>query len=247
MPKVSVIIPTFNRKNMLKEAIDSILAQTYSDFELIIVDNCSTDGTERMVAGYHDERIRYFRNSNNGIIAVNLNYGIKRARGEYIALCDDDDIWMPDKLSKQVASLDAEPSIALGSTNAIDFDEKGDHGVHFSDTGDRYISSTAILYKNPIVQSSVLLRRSALDKTGLFSEDPAYFSVEEFELWLRLFKSYKGIVLAEPLMKYRTHSGVHRTQGLDHLNRLKCVVDDLHKKGVIGFSVYSKFTVKYYA
>ena len=102
--KVSVIIPTFNREHLLKETMEYILNQTFKDFELIIVDNYSSDNTENAVKSYNDKRIRYFKNQNNGVIAVNRNFGIKKARGEFITFCDDDDLWLPQKLEKQLLS-----------------------------------------------------------------------------------------------------------------------------------------------
>ena len=91
--KVSVVVTTYNRAHIVTEAIESILNQTFGDFELIIVDNYSNDNTEEVIKSYKDERIKYFKNRNNGIIAVNRNYGISKAQGEYIAFCDDDDLW----------------------------------------------------------------------------------------------------------------------------------------------------------
>ena len=100
--KVSVIVPTYNRAHLLKKTIESILSQTYTDLELIVVSNYSTDNTDDMVKSYKDDRIKYFKNQNNGIIAVNRNFGIRKSTGEYIAFCDDDDTWLPNKLERQV-------------------------------------------------------------------------------------------------------------------------------------------------
>jgi len=91
-PCVSVIVTTFKRVKLLSETLDSILAQTFTDFELIVVDNISEDGTREYVTGIADSRVRYFRNANHGVIAVNRNYGIRQSEGKYIAFCDDDDL-----------------------------------------------------------------------------------------------------------------------------------------------------------
>ena len=96
-PLVSVILITYNRECFLKETIDSILAQTYRNFELIIIDNFSDYDFNALVNSYHSNKIRAFQNQNNGIIAINRNFGIERARGNYLAFCDDDDIWYPNK------------------------------------------------------------------------------------------------------------------------------------------------------
>ena len=112
MPNVSVILPAFNRVSLLGRAIDSILSQTYSDFELIVVDDCSTDNTEQFVAelASKDGRIRYIKHSENSGVATARNTGIDLSAGRYIAFQDDDDEWLPDKLERHVAILDSLPN-----------------------------------------------------------------------------------------------------------------------------------------
>ena len=104
-PLVSVIVTTYNRKEYLKETIDSILNQTYKNFELIVVDNYSDFDFLTYIKSFNDNRIRAFQHHNNGIIAVNRNIGIKKAYGEYIAFCDDDDYWVDKKLEYQVNNI----------------------------------------------------------------------------------------------------------------------------------------------
>ena len=108
-PKVSVIITTYNRATLLPRAVDSVLAQTYSDYEVIIVDDCSSDNTQEVIAGFHDPRIRSFRHETNMKQSTAINTGIANARGEYFALLDDDDEWLPFKLEEQAAVLDEAP------------------------------------------------------------------------------------------------------------------------------------------
>lgn len=249
MVKVSIVVLTFNRKKMLKETLDSILGQTFKDFELIVVDNCSVDGTDKFVKSYKDKRIRYFRNQNNGIIAVNLNYGISKAKGELIALCDDDDLWMPEKLDKQVAVLKHHADVALVATNGINFDENGNHGLYVTRKRKTpFMSQAEVLVRNMIIQSSVLFRKSVLDEVGgPFNISPAYFTAEEFELWLRMLHSKKFYMLEEPLVKYRTHGGAYRSRGVKGLNIGKKIVDDLYQKGYISKKNYSLFMLRHYA
>lgn len=245
--KISVIVLTFNRKEMLKEALDSILGQSFQDFELIVVDNDSNDGTEKMMGSIKDPRIRYFRNQNNGIIATNLNYGIKKAIGEYIALCDDDDLWSKDKLQKQLQIMEDNPDLAMVATNGIEFDKDGDIGLMIrKKIKNPYLTQKNILIKNIIIQSSVLLRKRILDEVGLFRENPEYLSCEEFELWIRMLKNHDAYVLEEPLMKYRTHQRVFRTRGLKHHLILKRIIDDLWKEGYISRSNYLLAIAKHY-
>jgi len=244
---VSVIVLTFNRKDMLKETIDSILAQTFLDFELIIVDNCSIDGTEDFVLSYKDPRIKYFRNQNNGIIAVNLNYGISKASGEYIALCDDDDLWLPTKLEKQVAILNKEKDVGMVCANGITFNELGEEDIHITKKrNSNYITQKETLMKNIIIQSSAIIRKNILKEFGFFDTSPEYFTAEEFELWLKIMSKYKVYIIKEPLVKYRTHSGVFRSKGIKHLNICKKIVSDLYQKGFISKKNYLLFLARHY-
>ncbi len=244
---VSVVVLTFNRKNMLKETIDSILSQTFKDFELIIVDNCSTDGTEDFVLSYKDPRIKYFKNPNNGIIAVNLNYGIAKAQGKYIALCDDDDLWLPTKLEKQIDILNKENDIGMVCTNGITFNELGKEDIHITKKrNSNYISQKETLMKNIIIQSSAIIRKDILEEFGFFDVSPEYFTAEEFELWLKIMSKYNVYLIEEPLVKYRTHSGVFRSKGIKHLNICKKIVDDLYKKGFIPKTNYHLFLARHY-
>ena len=121
MPIVSVIVTTFNRCEMLGETIASIINQSFQDFELIIVDNMSQDGTEQFIKNIKDARIRYFRNPNFGIIASNRNYGIAKSRGFYIAFCDDDDLWKKNKLELQLNYLNKNPDVVMCYSQAESF------------------------------------------------------------------------------------------------------------------------------
>lgn len=96
LSSILIVVTTFNRVNLLSETIGSILGQTYTGFELVIVDNMSEDGAKEYVVGIADSRIRYYRSANNGVIAINRDFGIKQSMGKFIALCDDDDLWLSD-------------------------------------------------------------------------------------------------------------------------------------------------------
>ncbi|MBA7530747.1 UDP-Glc:alpha-D-GlcNAc-diphosphoundecaprenol beta-1,3-glucosyltransferase WfgD [subsurface metagenome] len=100
-PLISVVMPTYNHGRFIGDAINSVLNQTYRNLELIIIDNFSEDNTEKIVTSYKDDRIKYLKFKNNGVIASSRNYGIKHSRGEYIAFLDSDDVWLPEKLEKQ--------------------------------------------------------------------------------------------------------------------------------------------------
>lgn len=122
MSLVSVIMPTYNCGAFISESIDSVLAQTYTDWELIIVDDCSTDDTDRIVGSYHDRRIRYIRNAQNMGAALTRNRALREARGRYIAFLDSDDLWLPEKLEKQIAFMETN-GYAFSYHNYIEIDK----------------------------------------------------------------------------------------------------------------------------
>ena len=207
-PLVSVIVTTYNRKELLKETIDSITNQTFEHFELIIVDNFSDYDFFKHVKSFKDNRIRPYQNSNDGIIAINRNYGIKKAKGEYIAFCDDDDLWYPDKIQKQVLRL-------KNSNNKFTFSmqkEFGNTSIFSNRFGINPIpfrvktSTEALINNNCIPLSSVLLERSIINEVGFFNEEENFLAVEDNELWIRISKLYQIDFLPEVLVLHRNHN-----------------------------------------
>ncbi|MFH0861102.1 MAG: glycosyltransferase [Candidatus Altiarchaeota archaeon] len=210
MVKASIITITYNRSKLLKKMIDSILTQTFRDFELIIVDNFSTDDTESVVKSFADKRIRYFKNANNGILAINLNYGMKKAEGDYIAFCDSDDLWMPEKLEKQLAYLKRHPEYGLVYSNAWIIDENENQkgvilGKTHSQEGELFES---LLEGDFIPVLTVFMRRKVIDTVGFFNERHHIRPAEDYEFLLRASLHYKIGYIAEPLAMYREHSGM---------------------------------------
>lgn len=169
--KVSVIIPTYNRAHLVTQAIDSVLDQTFKDFKLIIVDNYSSDNTESVVKSYDNKRIRYFKNQNKGLIGINRNYGIKKSQGEYISFLDDDALWLPEKLEKQVKLLNSNQELGLVySDNYI----IGSNGNLLKDTYFHNVKPfrgnvfNEFLVANFICNLTVVVRKEALSKVGVF-------------------------------------------------------------------------------
>ena len=189
--KVSVIIPTYNRARLLTQAVDSVLNQTFKDYELIIVDNYSSDNTESVVKSYDDERIRYFKNQNHGLIGVNRNYGIQKSQGEYISFLDDDDLWLPGKLEKQVELLDSNPELGLVYS---DINIIGSNGNVLKDTYFHNVKPfrgnvfNELLVANFISNLTVMVRKEALNKVGMF--DLKYIIAQDYDLWLRIARDY---------------------------------------------------------
>ena len=198
-PRISVIIPAYNRARLLAEAIDSVLAQTHSDFELIVVDDGSTDDTPSLLDGY-GAGIRVFRQVNRGVSAAR-NEGIRMARGELIAFLDSDDLWLPEKLSAQTAFFNAHPESRICQTEEIWIR----NGVrvnprrrHRKPTGDIFLPSLQLCLVSP---SAVMLRRELFQEIGLFDESlPA---CEDYDLWLRVSRLYPVHLVETPLVVKR--------------------------------------------
>lgn len=188
-PRVSVIMPLYNAEKHLREAIDSILNQTFNDFEFIIIDDCSTDGTAAILDSYEDTRIIRLRNSQNLGIVGALNRGLDAARGDYIARMDGDDISLPARFQEQVAYFDAHPEVGLLGTKYIYIDEQGQflyNGIEAPPEPDtRGSVKWALLWKTAIQHPSAMIRREILEKHQLRYE-MEFFTAEDYELWARI-------------------------------------------------------------
>jgi glycosyltransferase involved in cell wall biosynthesis len=188
-PHVSIILPTHNGVRTIAKAIESIRAQTYADWELIIVNDGSTDNTREYLTRVceRDERIVVLENPSNLGIQKTLNRGLSVARGVYIARIDDDDIWIhSDKLHSQVAFLDQHPEYVLVGTNGTIVDERGQYlGTYHLPETDSDIRNR-MLFKNCFLHPSVLIRRSAVEVSGRYDERPSVQHIEDYALWLRI-------------------------------------------------------------
>jgi len=199
MINISVIVTTYNRPKLLKETLDSILNQTYVDFELIVVDNNSNYDFFKLIESFNDKRIIAYQNENEGVIAVNRNFGIKKSKGQYIAFCDDDDIWVKNKLERQ-AKIILNNNDDFISSNVFLFNKNIDNII--GKTNNRLVFSLIdLLNKNQINTSTVLAKKSTLLK---FNESDDYVTVEDYQLWLKLYQNkYKFSFIDTPLVYYR--------------------------------------------
>lgn len=198
-PSVSVIIPTYNRAHLIGRAIQSVLNQTYQDFEIITVDDGSTDNTEEVVRRFRDERIRYIRHQKNKGVAVARNTGVKASRAEYVAFLDSDDEWLAKKLERQMEIVkNAAPRIGVVYTGFWRI--KDNKRVYTPSSnikpkeGDIY---TSLLKGNFVGTSATLVRKECFGKAGMFDErlPPA----EDWEMWIRISKCYHFECIDEPL------------------------------------------------
>lgn len=216
-PKVSIVLNAYNGDPWIDECIRSVLGQTFEDFELIIIDDGSKDGTWDRINAYEDDRIRTFRQENRGIAAT-ANRGVGLARAAYVARIDQDDVMMPTRLERQFAYLESNPEVALVCTYAqLIYDR--------TISGDLYrapLSSKALhlrlVFECPIVQPSVVFRTDVFRKLGGYDEDKRIHGADDFELWTRMAHDHKLKCLAEPLTRYRVRpeSVSQSNKSIDH-------------------------------
>lgn len=217
MPKVSVIMPAYNAEKYIAEAIDSILAQTYTDYEFIILNDCSTDRTEEIILSFKDSRIVYLKNEENMGVAKTLNRGLSVARGEYIARMDADDISLPERFEKQVAWLDAHPQIGVLGSNVEIFDENGTVATGWSST-DPDQMKIDLFFSCGLAHPGVMMRRGVVQK----GYDPEYNGLEDYELWCRVAEEHGVTTLHDVLLRYRIHSSqVTKNPSAQYLQRMR--------------------------
>ena len=195
--EIATIIPTFNRKHTLQRAIDSVYDQKYISNEIIIVDDGSTDGTDEWIKKKYPQII-FLSQSNSGVSSAR-NLGIKAARSEWIALLDSDDEWLPEKLQKQVKSIESNPEYLCCHTNEIWIR----NGVQVNQMKKHQKYGGNIFFKSldmcRISPSSILFHKSILDQTGYFDESLTI--CEDYDLWLRISAKYPILYLDTPLIK----------------------------------------------
>jgi len=203
-PVVSVILPTYNRAAFLAAAVDSVLTQTFQNFELIVVDDGSTDATPDVVQAYSDQRLVYLRQNNYGRSAAR-NKAIGHARGSLIAFLDSDDEYLPGKLEMQVAFMREHPEIGMVYTSAICIDKDGNsiaYSYSASAKGSIY-KQVAFFVPITITLPTVMVRREVLEGTGLFDQEMSRF--EDTDLWRRIAKHYLVGAITTPTCRLRTH------------------------------------------
>jgi len=241
--KVSVIIPTYNRENFLKRAIRSVLNQTFQDFELIVVDDGSDDNTKEAVGSFNNDKIKYIYRENSGGGAKPKNAGIKIAQGNYIAILDDDDEWLPEKLEKQVRFLDEHQDIAVAGCNYFIKKEFEELGSFFFIKGTEFLKEYKIpeykdLFKRLLVTddmgpgSTMVYRKEVFEKVGLFDENLK--SGQDKEMRIRLAeKRCRFGFIREPLVIYNT--------GHNNISFLGLSIEEREKDWEYIFNKYRKY------
>jgi len=236
---ISIIIPTYNRASFLLDCVNSILNQTYTEFEIIIVSDGSTDNSKEEIAKLNDSRVKFIElDKNYGYPAKARNEGIKLSKGDFIAFCDDDDLWEKEKLEKQILKIN--------------------QGYNFIFTGYKYMDkSKSLLYEfylnfivgtiinnlhpkisylflsitNPIVNSSVLVQKSLISNI-LFNESISYRASEDYQLWIQIYDMSKPFYLRDELVLYRIHENNISSDFIANLNRCLLVFENFNSKNL---------------
>jgi glycosyltransferase involved in cell wall biosynthesis len=224
IPIITVLMPVYNGEKFLREAIDSILSQTFTDFELLIINDGSNDQSETIVKSYNDERIRYVCNSTNLKLIATLNNGLSLARGKYIARMDADDVSEPERLQVQFEHMEANPDCGLCGTDITILSKHEVVSSNWIKTGTHDALKYNLLMGNPFCHPTVMIRSEVLRSRGL-NYNPDHLHAEEYGLWIALSRSSRLANLNSKLLRYRLHdaqvSAVHRKQQLDTLRKIK--------------------------
>lgn len=202
--KVSVLLSVYNGQNHLKQCIESVLNQSYQEFEFIIIDDNSNDNSAQIIKSYQDDRIFFVQNDENIGLTKSLNKALSLAKGKYIARIDHDDIYLKNKLQKQIDFVTKNPQCKILFTDVIKIDEFGNELPCYS----RIKTPEDIYYHmhfiNPVIHPTVMIEKSVIISVGGYDEDFKF--AQDYELWSRLLYQYKFFKLNEPLLKYRVNS-----------------------------------------
>ena len=253
MPKVSAIVTTYNREDLLKETLMSILNQTFIDFELIVVDNFSDYNFFKLIENINDHRIIAFQNENEGVIAKNRNFAMNIAKGDFIAFCDDDDNWKPNKLQVQIdyiyeKNLQEEQFVIFTNSLLIyPTFSKVSRSKEIRDIDD-FIFSNQICFSSTMI-STLLLKEK-------FNENDPFIAAEDYLFWMNLkLKNYNFFLIKDPLITIKVNemSMSLKNYGLNHISSILVLVHVYLQNNSkinslsLGFSIMkevSKFIIK---
>ena len=199
--KVTVIMPVYNCEKYLREAIDSILNQTFNDFEFLIINDGSIDSSRKIILSYDDPRIRFIDNEKNIGITCSLNKGLQLAKGEYIARQDADDISFPERLEKQVVFLDTYENVGLVGSSPILIDADGNKIKMLKVRTDSKEIKESLFRTNQFIHGSVIFRNKCIEQIGSYREAVKF--CEDYDLWLRISESWDVANIREPLYYLR--------------------------------------------
>jgi|GEM_PF-236322 len=224
-PLISIVIPSYNRVKLLQEAVASVIAQTYTNWELIIVDDGSTDGTKEKIQSLSEQRVQVLSLSHCGNIALLRNAGVRSGSGEWVAFLDSDDIWLPEKLELQLQSLQQfEKLWSYGESEMIDESAQNlpfKTGKHIPLSG--WITKELLTNKVSVAIGSLMVQRKLFEELGGFDTNPDLLFREDYELALRLSIKAEAIAVSNLLVRVREHQG-RSTNALVDGNKLTAFV-----------------------
>lgn len=212
-PKVTILMPVFNGEEYLRQAIVSILEQTFTDFEFLIINDGSMDSSVDIIQSYDDERIRLIHNKKNLKLISTLNKGIRLSRGQYIARMDCDDISHPERIAKQVAFMEANPEVGVLGTGIFIIDRNGKRKYKFRYPTKHNFLHWSLCFYSPIVHPAVMIRKNLLMKVGGY--DHGMVHAEDYDLWRRLIKKTRFSNLQDYLLCLRKHESNVTKEKLD--------------------------------
>lgn len=219
MAKISVLMPAYNCEKYIDSSIKSILFQTFTDYELIILNDGSLDNTEQVILSINDKRIRYYKNEKNKGLTYTRNMLIKLAETDYLAFLDSDDLAEPERLEKEYNLLKSDKDLAFVSSSFKAINEKGElikSNWHYDLSSDQL--KTAFLFYNPVATSSVMVKKQCLPEI-VFRE--GYPVCEDYDLWTRIMLQYKARVMPDYLTKYRLYEESICKQQPDNIIRVR--------------------------
>ncbi|MDR0798157.1 MAG: glycosyltransferase [Dysgonamonadaceae bacterium] len=249
-PKISVLMSVYNNDRYLKEAVDSILNQTFADFELLVADDASTDTSATILAQYDDPRIQVITNENNRGLTHNLNVLLSQSRGKYIARMDADDVALPQRFRRQYDYLEAHPETGICGGFVEAFFEGSDKKqlVRYA-VDDAEIRAFAF-FQSPFCHPTVMIRKQVLTNHGLLYP-PEYRAGQDYALWIELLPFTKGYNLPEALLRFRKHAASISSLNEQKLEQKFALIDGIHQRYLAQYGIslpenelriYSQFT-----
>ena len=231
-PLVSIVIPTYNRADLISKAIQSVIDQTYKNWELIVVDNYSDDNTKEVIEAFNDDRILMLFAPRTGSVAASRNLGVAHSNGEWIAFLDSDDWWLPEKLKHVSKAMRISPDLIyhdlqIVNANGASMKQKRTKSRNLKEP----IYLDLLLNGNDIALSSVVVRRATFLEVKGMNESPTFFAVEDYDLWLRIAQiTNRFVYISKELGAYRLHDGnIGRINSFDYLsNAIKGHLDLLN-------------------
>lgn len=229
-PKISVVLPAYNASEHLAEAIESILAQTFKDFELLIIDDASTDNTYEIAKRYSDKdpRVKIIQNKKNLNIGGTLNRGINEAQADIIARMDSDDIALPRRFELQYELINSDPEIAVVGGDIIVLEENGHTHIRNYESDSNKMKKKILRYL-PFAHPTTMFRKKYVVEAGCY--DPAKSPSEDMNLWIKLGTKYKFGSVTEPVLKYRMYSSSSSNKKLRkvEINTIKMRIEAVTK------------------